>query len=106
MKDHKEFMPIKGVADAEERLKGLAVLAADVPLKSGDTSLSEFLETYKNDIRGVITMKGKMIIMMPDMQTVDFTLEMKKPYCTQNNGDCSTCSLVNYNRDCYNAPVS
>lgn len=41
MKDHKEFMPIKGVADAEERLKGLAVLAADVPLKSGDTSLSQ-----------------------------------------------------------------
>ena len=75
MKDPKEFMPIKGVADAEERLKGLAVLAADVPLKSGDISLSEFLETYKNDIIGVIMMKGKMIIMMPDMQTVDFTLE-------------------------------
>lgn len=29
----------------------------------------------------------------------------KKPYCTQNNGDCSTCSLVNYNRDCYNNPL-
>ena len=28
-----------------------------------------------------------------------------KPYCTQNNGDCSTCSLVNYNRDCQNNPV-
>jgi hypothetical protein len=25
-----------------------------------------------------------------------------KPYCTQNNGDCSTCSLVNYGRDCQN----
>jgi hypothetical protein len=23
-----------------------------------------------------------------------------KSYCTQNNGDCSTCSLVSYNRDC------
>ncbi len=30
---------------------------------------------------------------------------MKKPYCTQNNGDCSTCSLVNYNRDCQNVPL-
>lgn len=30
---------------------------------------------------------------------------MKKPYCTQNNGDCSTCSLVNYNRDCHNVPI-
>jgi hypothetical protein len=27
---------------------------------------------------------------------------MKKTYCTQNNGDCSTCSLVNYGRDCQN----
>jgi len=28
-----------------------------------------------------------------------------KNYCTQNNGDCSTCSLVNYNRDCRNNPI-
>lgn len=28
-----------------------------------------------------------------------------KDYCTQNNGDCSTCSLVNYNRDCQNNPL-
>lgn len=30
---------------------------------------------------------------------------MPKPYCTQNNGNCSTCSLVNYNRDCQNKPI-
>lgn len=30
---------------------------------------------------------------------------MIKDYCTQNNGDCSSCSLVNYNRDCYNNPI-
>ncbi len=30
---------------------------------------------------------------------------MKKPYCTQNQGDCSTCSLVSYNRDCQNNPI-
>jgi hypothetical protein len=28
-----------------------------------------------------------------------------KSYCTQNNGDCSTCSLVNYGRDCRNVPL-
>ena len=27
---------------------------------------------------------------------------LKPDYCTQNNGDCSTCSLVNYGRDCRN----
>jgi hypothetical protein len=30
---------------------------------------------------------------------------MKKEYCTQNNGDCQTCSLVNYGRDCRNNPA-
>jgi len=28
------------------------------------------------------------------------------PYCTQNGGDCSTCSLVNYGLDCQNNLVS
>jgi hypothetical protein len=28
-----------------------------------------------------------------------------KPYCTQNNGHCFTCSLHNYNRDCQNIPL-
>lgn len=26
----------------------------------------------------------------------------KKDYCTQNNNDCNTCSLVNYGYDCKN----
>ena len=29
-----------------------------------------------------------------------------KEYCTQNDGDCGTCSLVNYGRDCMNRPLS
>lgn len=27
---------------------------------------------------------------------------MVKDYCTQNNSDCSICSLVSYGRDCQN----
>jgi hypothetical protein len=27
---------------------------------------------------------------------------MKPDYCIQNDGDCKTCSLVNYGRDCQN----
>lgn len=27
---------------------------------------------------------------------------IKKPYCTQNDGDCTTCSLTNHGRDCQN----
>jgi RNAse (barnase) inhibitor barstar len=26
-------------------------------------------------------------------------------YCTQNNGDCTSCSLSNYGRDCENNPL-
>lgn len=29
-----------------------------------------------------------------------------KPYCTQNSGDCATCSLVNYGLDCANNPIA
>jgi hypothetical protein len=28
-----------------------------------------------------------------------------KSYCTQNNGDCATCSLANYGKDCRNKPI-
>lgn len=31
---------------------------------------------------------------------------MKKNYCTQNDGDCHSCSLVNYGRDCRNFPLT
>lgn len=30
---------------------------------------------------------------------------MKKSYCTQNGGNCRTCSLTNYGLDCANIPV-
>lgn len=28
-----------------------------------------------------------------------------RSYCTQNEGDCGTCSLVSYGRDCHNNTV-
>ncbi len=39
----------------------------------------------------------------PDCQARQRTNFM--PYCTQNGGDCQTCALVNYGRDCMNNPV-
>lgn len=32
--------------------------------------------------------------------------EKMKDYCSQNNGECSSCSLVNYGRDCMNNFIS
>ncbi len=31
---------------------------------------------------------------------------LMSPNCTQNNGDCLTCSLNNYGRDCRNQPIT
>jgi len=28
-----------------------------------------------------------------------------KPYCTQNDGDCASCSLSSYGRDCQNIRI-
>jgi len=37
---------------------------------------------------------------------LDESMETRtKLYCTQNDGDCETCSLVNYGRDCMNNPI-
>ncbi|MEI6056674.1 MAG: hypothetical protein WCR55_11530 [Lentisphaerota bacterium] len=27
-------------------------------------------------------------------------------YCTQNNGDCSTCTLLKFGRDCHNNAIA
>jgi hypothetical protein len=32
-------------------------------------------------------------------------MSQKPDYCTQNDGNCETCSLVNYGRDCQNIPI-
>ena len=29
-----------------------------------------------------------------------------RKYCSQNHGECETCSLVNYGLDCHNNPVA
>ncbi|AZF89985.1 hypothetical protein [Methanosarcina virus MetMV] len=31
--------------------------------------------------------------------------EKKGTYCSKPDGDCYTCSLVNYGRDCHNNPI-
>ena len=41
-----------------------------------------------------------------DFDLMSLLEEPDRPsYCSQNGGDCSTCSLVNYGRDCMNNPV-
>lgn len=43
---------------------------------------------------------------MGDCEAVVAIPIRKKTYCTQNDGDCETCALVNYGRDCMNQPIA
>jgi len=45
------------------------------------------------------------IYMTEDERTAAFLVEATV-YCSQNNGDCDTCSLVNYGRDCHNNAIT
>lgn len=40
------------------------------------------------------------------VQSCENSWRAGEPYCTQNGGDCNTCSLVNYGRDCRNNTVT
>lgn len=40
-----------------------------------------------------------------DGQLGDISEMDLQSYCVQNDGDCSTCSLVNYGKDCHNNKI-
>jgi hypothetical protein len=45
------------------------------------------------------------VFMTEEERTAAFE-EETKGYCSQNDQDCKTCSLVNYGRDCHNREVN
>lgn len=56
-------------------------------------------EHYEDNMITLITDHGtEMPINNEDVRVI-------KEYCTQNAGDCETCSLVNYGKDCRNNPI-
>lgn len=63
-------------------------------------------------VREALTLQGRkfMQVVYCEIASVKglvsaMTTNDKKAYCTQNNGDCSTCSLKNYGRDCHNNKI-
>ncbi len=44
------------------------------------------------------------IYMTDEERTTAFETEAAE-YCSQNDGDCTTCSLVNYGLDCHNNKI-
>jgi len=47
----------------------------------------------------------KLLLMGEKPEEPEEEVGRMKDYCTQNDGNCQTCSLVNYGRDCMNEPV-
>ena len=43
-----------------------------------------------------------MLCVIHENNTVGVELKI---YCTQNDGDCETCGLVNYGKDCKNNKI-
>jgi len=63
------------------------------------SSMYHWLHDYYKGLNGSIGYDLKAVF---DRERGKLSL---KSYCTQNNGDCSTCSLKNYGRDCQNNKI-
>lgn len=66
---------------------------------------------YRRDDGNVylgIYRRGELIseTRIPELDGMGVQSIVRLFYCAQNEGDCSTCSLVNYGRDCQNHPVA
>ncbi len=48
---------------------------------------------------------GAMVYNDEQIVEEEIVPQAKEDYCTQNSGDCDSCSLVSYGRDCQNHPV-
>lgn len=64
-------------------------------------------DAYYSDLENDTGQDDESILDFFARHNIEWTDPAAAPdYCTQNNGDCSTCSLVNYGRDCMNNPIS
>ena len=64
------------------------------------TGPNEALDAYASDA-GYVDFAEACTVASGD----DIEVREVPDYCTQNHGDCSTCSLKNYGRDCRNNKV-
>jgi len=46
-----------------------------------------------------------MLIEIKQKDYLEWCKMIKKPYCSQSNGDCAICGLINYNKDCKSNPL-
>jgi hypothetical protein len=92
MKNEKPEISTLKVVDLSD---SMPMTYEDIPMLDIDDLLEEpvmILETFDED---------------EDFDLMSLLEEPDHPeYCTQNGGDCSTCSLVNYGLDCQNNRVS
>lgn len=78
-----------------------------------ETMKKELIDRVWGIVRAAVMDRGtqdeiaSMFFSVPPEKYEPETYEglIRKYYCTQNGGDCKTCSLVNYGRDCHNNTI-
>jgi hypothetical protein len=102
----------------KQRNEGEKMMKIKKVMVQGEGELSgfEFEQTVVSDDNGdsvaTVTCQpayqdriAKVVAAEMDKIREELKLKNRLEYCTQNNSDCETCSLVNYGRDCRNNPV-
>lgn len=63
-------------------------------------------DAFYSDLETGAAIEGETVEEFFDRHGIEWADGSIPDYCTQNAGDCSTCSLVNYGRDCMNNPIA
>lgn len=66
-------LQIAGAPDKGKRLDGIKAACEGLDYKSGDIGINEFVDSYQDDIIQVIAEPDKMILVLHDMGTAEFT---------------------------------
>lgn len=70
----------------------------------GENKMKEIVARWKD---GQIGASLLSLAIEVDLTKYEDHMECEFPgYCSQNNGKCSTCSLVNYGMDCHNNAIN
>jgi len=73
-------------------------------LLAGDKKVQDIFPTFTPAERELL-ISGICGECFDKMFSEDSDLVKRPDYCTQNDGDCVTCSLVSYGRDCMNNSI-
>lgn len=107
--EHKSWLSLLSDSDSTRHNLGQGyhdgLIAAGVRIKAGRPELSQGEPSIVLSVRLPKSIYDAIPETKSEWVRDTITAELKDAYCTQNNGDCLSCSLNNYGRDCHNNPI-